>query len=115
MVRVYRRLTAGVLVEANPESSCVLEIGIFTSHAVWLLRTRKIRKEAAAQGKTFDDVAADYEKRGIPFKFAERKGRKDRQLKEDEEARTESSGSVCDSPGTMSLPNSPTLPGKFAL
>lgn len=34
--------------------------------------------EAKAQGKTFDDVAADHEERGIPFKFAERKSRKER-------------------------------------
>ncbi|AEO54840.1 hypothetical protein MYCTH_2297920 [Thermothelomyces thermophilus ATCC 42464] len=53
---------------------CVLEIGIFLSHLVWLARTRRIRKAAAAEGKTFDDVAAEHEMRGIPFKFAERKG-----------------------------------------
>ncbi|KAK4042189.1 hypothetical protein C8A01DRAFT_14199, partial [Parachaetomium inaequale] len=55
---------------------CFLEIGIFSSHLIWLARTRKIRKAAAAEGKTFDDIAAEHELQGIPFKFAERKGRK---------------------------------------
>ncbi|KAK4151900.1 hypothetical protein C8A00DRAFT_16741, partial [Chaetomidium leptoderma] len=53
---------------------CVLEIGIFSSHLIWLARTRKIRKVAFAEGKTFDDVVAEHAARGIPFKFAERKG-----------------------------------------
>ncbi len=57
-------------------SSCFLEIGIFSSHLIWLVRTRKIRKAAAAEGKTFDDIAAEHEARGVPFKFAERKGQK---------------------------------------
>ncbi|KAI0121211.1 PQ loop repeat-domain-containing protein [Xylariales sp. AK1849] len=57
---------------------CVLEIGIFVSHILWLIRTRKIRKEAALQDKTFDDVAADYEQQGVPFKYAERRSKKDR-------------------------------------
>ncbi|KAK4248831.1 hypothetical protein C7999DRAFT_13210, partial [Corynascus novoguineensis] len=54
---------------------CVLEMGIFISHLVWLARTREIRKVARTKGKTFDDVAAEHETRGMPFKFAERKGR----------------------------------------
>ncbi|TPX13949.1 uncharacterized protein E0L32_005649 [Thyridium curvatum] len=54
---------------------CMLEIGIFTSHLIWRFRTRRIRKEAASRGKTFDDIAAEYEARGIPFKFAERRSR----------------------------------------
>ncbi|KAI0178985.1 PQ loop repeat-domain-containing protein [Hypoxylon sp. FL1284] len=54
----------------------LLESGIFLSHIIWLLRTRKIRKEAKARGKTFDDIAAEHEEQGIPFKFAERKSRK---------------------------------------
>jgi hypothetical protein len=54
-------------------TSCLLEIGIFTSHVIWLLRTRNIRKEAATRGKTFDDVAAEHQWQGVPFKFAERK------------------------------------------
>jgi hypothetical protein len=53
--------------------SCLLEVGIFASHLVWLARTRKIRLEAASQGKSFDELATDYEERGIEFKFAERK------------------------------------------
>ena len=40
---------------------------------IWLLRTRKVRKEAASRGKTFDDIAAEHEEQGIHFKFAERK------------------------------------------
>ncbi len=51
----------------------MLEIGIFASHLVWLVRTRKIRKAAMAEGKTFDDIAAEHEASGIPFRFAERK------------------------------------------
>ncbi|KAI0014984.1 PQ loop repeat-domain-containing protein [Xylariomycetidae sp. FL0641] len=51
----------------------LLEIGIFSSHIIWLWRTRRLRKEAKAQDKTFDDIAAEYEREGRPFKFAERK------------------------------------------
>ncbi|KAI0547037.1 PQ loop repeat-domain-containing protein [Xylaria curta] len=51
----------------------VLEIGIFASHLIWLFRTRRIRKAAKLDEKTFDDVLAEHERRGIPFKFAERK------------------------------------------
>ncbi|KAH6628549.1 hypothetical protein F5144DRAFT_594535 [Chaetomium tenue] len=46
---------------------CILEIGIFSSHLIWLARTRKIRKAAAAEGKTFDDVVAEHEMHGTPF------------------------------------------------
>lgn len=53
--------------------SCALEVGIFASHLVWLARTRRMRKEAAAAGKSFDDIAAEHEARGVPFPFAERK------------------------------------------
>jgi hypothetical protein len=52
--------------------SLVLEAGIFVFHLVWLLRTRKLRKHAKAQGKTFDDLAKEYAQTGIKFKFAER-------------------------------------------
>ncbi|KAI1652654.1 PQ loop repeat-domain-containing protein [Daldinia decipiens] len=51
----------------------LLESGIFLSHLIWLFRTRKLRKDAASRGKTFDDIAAEHEQQGIPFKFAERK------------------------------------------
>ncbi|KAI1262876.1 PQ loop repeat-domain-containing protein [Xylariaceae sp. FL1019] len=51
----------------------LLELGIFVSHIIWLIRTRKIRKNAKKDGKTFDDVAAEHEQRGEKFKFAERK------------------------------------------
>ncbi|KAM7187916.1 hypothetical protein V8F33_010948 [Rhypophila sp. PSN 637] len=57
---------------------CVLEIGIFLSHLIWLMQTRHIRKEAATQGKTFDDIAEEYEAGGLPFRFAERKSKKKR-------------------------------------
>jgi len=66
-------------------ASCFLEIGIFASHIIWLVRTHKIRKEAKVHGKTFDDIAAEHEEQGIPFKFAERKSRKERRRKNDEE------------------------------
>ncbi|KAB5562897.1 hypothetical protein GE09DRAFT_763407 [Coniochaeta sp. 2T2.1] len=54
---------------------CFLEVGIFASHIVWRIRTRKLRKAAAAEGKTFDDVLAEYEARGEPFHWADRKWR----------------------------------------
>lgn len=60
----------------------ILETGIFLSHIIWLFRTRKLRKEAALEGKTFDDIAAEHEKQGIPFKFAERKSSKHNKEKE---------------------------------
>lgn len=56
-----------------------MELGIFVSHIIWRIRTRRIRKEAAAEDKTFDDIAAEHELEGAaPFKFAERKTRRDR-------------------------------------
>lgn len=45
---------------------------------MWLLRTRKIRREAAAQGKIFDDILAEHELSGTPFPFTERKSRKEK-------------------------------------
>lgn len=50
-----------------------LELGIFLSHAIWMIRTYKIRKAAKAEGKTFDDIAAEHDAEGRPFAFAERK------------------------------------------
>jgi hypothetical protein len=35
--------------------SCIIEIGIATSHLVWLLRTRGVRKRAREAGKSFDE------------------------------------------------------------
>lgn len=35
-----------------------LEIGIFFSHAIWLLRTRHLRKQAKDEGKDFDELPA---------------------------------------------------------
>ena len=36
--------------------SIVIEGGIFVSHGIWLIRTRKIRAKAKAAGCTFDDL-----------------------------------------------------------
>jgi len=33
-----------------------LEIGIFLSQVIWLLRTRKLRKQAKLSGQSFDDL-----------------------------------------------------------
>jgi uncharacterized protein YpiB (UPF0302 family) len=74
----------------------VLELGIFASHIIWLIRTYKVRKQAREQGKTFDDITLEHEELGIPFKFAERKSRKERRARREddgegtvEETRTE--------------------------
>lgn len=92
--------------------SVILELGIFTSHFIWLIRTYKIRKQAKEQGKTFDDVALEHEELGIPFKFSERgstKERGDRQKDTEEgtvvEARTEGplhAAAGCESPADES-------------
>ncbi|KAH9897560.1 PQ loop repeat-domain-containing protein [Xylariomycetidae sp. FL2044] len=50
----------------------LLELGIFTSHIIWLIRTRKIRREAGSRGKTFEDLAQEHVDEGRPFGFAER-------------------------------------------
>ncbi|KAL1896386.1 hypothetical protein Sste5346_004771 [Sporothrix stenoceras] len=52
----------------------LLEIGIFMSHIIWLIRTRKLRKQAKAEGKTFDELAAEIiaERGADNFPFAER-------------------------------------------
>lgn len=60
---------------------------MFASHIIWLLRTREIRKEAASAGKTFDDIAAEHEESGTPFRFAERKSRKARKGRKGREQR----------------------------
>jgi hypothetical protein len=51
----------------------ILEGGIFTCHFIWLFRTRKIRKAAHAEGKTFDDTLQEHIESGVPFAFSERK------------------------------------------
>lgn len=61
---------------AHDLPSCLLEIGIFASHLIFLLRSRKIRREASAEGKSFDEIMIEHESQGLPFKFAERKSRK---------------------------------------
>lgn len=38
-----------------------------------MFKTRKIRTMAKKDGKTFDDIAREYEEQGIEFEFAERK------------------------------------------
>ena len=38
-----------------------------------MFRTRKIRARAKTDGKTFDDIAREYEDQCVEFKFAERK------------------------------------------
>lgn len=50
----------------------ILEGGIFASHLIWLFRTMNIRKEARAQGRTFDEVAEERRLQGVGFKFEER-------------------------------------------
>lgn len=53
---------------------CILMEGaIFLSHLIWLFRTRKIRAQAKAEGKTFDDIAEEHRQQGVEFRFAERK------------------------------------------
>lgn len=34
----------------------VLEFGIFASHVIWLIRTRKLRQRAKLEGVDFDDL-----------------------------------------------------------
>lgn len=52
----------------------ILEIGIFLSHIIWLIRTRKLRKRAKAEGKTFDELATEIiaAEGADNFPFAER-------------------------------------------
>ncbi|CAK7225237.1 hypothetical protein SCUCBS95973_005795 [Sporothrix curviconia] len=51
----------------------LLEIGIFLSHIIWMIRTRKIRKRAKEEGKTFDELAAEIvAAEGDSWPFAER-------------------------------------------
>lgn len=38
----------------------VLESGIFLCHALWLFRTRHLRKEAKRAGKSFDEYIVDH-------------------------------------------------------
>lgn len=51
---------------------CFLEIGIFSSHVVWLFRSRRERKLADERGITFDDLMDEYRARGIPSRWADR-------------------------------------------
>ncbi|KAK8017091.1 PQ loop repeat protein [Apiospora rasikravindrae] len=72
---------------------CALELGIFASHLIWLLRTRQVRRDAKAQGKTFDELAAEYEEKGEPFKFAERKSKAKKTTRINESSDVEAAGS----------------------
>ncbi|EPE04450.1 pq loop repeat protein [Ophiostoma piceae UAMH 11346] len=50
-----------------------LEIGMFVSHGIWLLRSRTLRKEAKAEGKTYDEILAErVAVEGDSYPFAER-------------------------------------------
>ncbi|KAN0089397.1 PQ-loop domain containing protein [Hyaloscypha variabilis] len=52
---------------------CVfIEGGIFISHLIWRFRTRKIRAQAKAEEKTFDDIAEERRRENVEFQFAER-------------------------------------------
>jgi hypothetical protein len=52
---------------------CVfIEGGIFISHVIWRVRTRKIRAQAKEEGKTFDDIAEECIRENVRFRFAER-------------------------------------------
>ena len=81
----------------------LLEIGIFGSHLIWLLRTRTLRKNSAAEGKTFDDVMTEHRALGVFFKFAERLSRKEKEalaLRTAEEGReSQDEGAKTQSPG----------------
>lgn len=92
--------------------SCLLEAGIFLSHIIWLLRTRKLRKEIAAQGKTFDDVAAKHEEQGTSFKWAERKSRKEKKREQQKQEKDAEEGVAGPEPGP---PGESPTPGKGAV
>ncbi|KAK3044284.1 hypothetical protein LTS18_001701, partial [Coniosporium uncinatum] len=44
-----------------------IELGMFLSHGIWLLRTRQLRKEAKTVGMTFDEYpeAVKWQEKGI--------------------------------------------------
>ncbi|KFZ09703.1 hypothetical protein V502_08547 [Pseudogymnoascus sp. VKM F-4520 (FW-2644)] len=77
----------------------ILELGILGSHAIWLVRTRRVRRAAALEGKTFDIILEEKAHAGIPWKFSERrfclkdarKGGKERKGGEDVEMQAERS------------------------
>lgn len=53
--------------------SALLETGLFISHGIWMVRTRNLRKQAKAEDKSFDELAAQRVLvEGDRFKFAER-------------------------------------------
>ena len=45
-----------ILYQANRIISIALELGIFLSHFIWLIRTRKLRARARREGIKFDDL-----------------------------------------------------------
>lgn len=50
--------------------SCLIEMGVVSSHFVWLLRTRGIRRRAKEAGQTFDESpeGIEWQSRGIDVK-----------------------------------------------
>ena len=64
---------------------CLIEMSMVTSHLIWRLRTRGIRKRAKAEGKTFDefDEAQRWQAEGIflEAKFWKLIGREDKVIK----------------------------------
>lgn len=50
----------------------LLELGIFGSHLIWLARTRRLRQKLKREGKTFDEVLAEYKERGEGWRWADR-------------------------------------------
>ncbi|KAL5349776.1 hypothetical protein ACLOAV_004808 [Pseudogymnoascus australis] len=53
----------------------ILELGILGSHGIWLVRTRRVRSDAASEGKTFDEILEEKAHAGTPWKFSERRFR----------------------------------------
>lgn len=53
----------------------ILELGILGSHWVWLLRTLRIRRAAALEGKSFDDILVEKARAGEAWDFSERRFR----------------------------------------
>jgi hypothetical protein len=50
-----------------------LEIGIFTSHAVWYVRTYRLRRQLKAEGKTYDEVLEEKKAGGESWEWEDRR------------------------------------------
>ncbi|KAI5925728.1 hypothetical protein F4810DRAFT_28904 [Camillea tinctor] len=48
----------------------VNEVALLISHLVWMFRTRQERAAARVQGLTFDELAAQHARNGLPYRFA---------------------------------------------